>query len=151
MRAVLLAVLVVALGVSPAVRAAAPADAIVGTWLTDDGSSRVQITDAQGAFTGHVVWLKDPTFPAGDPGGMAGKPKLDRHNPDPALQGRPVKGMAVLTGLHYAGNNAWEGGTIYAPATGKSYPAKATLATDGTLKLTVGGAVFGRTVTWTRN
>jgi uncharacterized protein (DUF2147 family) len=58
-------------------------------------------------------------------------------------------GLTVLSGLHYAGNNSWEGGTLYAPATGKSYPCKATLV-DGALQLSVGGGLFSRTVTWTR-
>lgn len=150
MRALVLGLILAVVGVSQIAIAADSGDAIVGTWLTEDGSSKVQVADAGGTFTGQVVWLKEPNFPADDSGGMAGKPKLDRHNPDASLQGHPVMGMAVLTGLHYAGNNTWDGGTIYAPATGKSYPVKVSLAPDGTLKLTVGGGVFGRTVTWTK-
>lgn len=130
--------------VSPVAAVAADAGgAITGTWLTNDGSSRVQISDVQGAYEGRVVWLKDPSD-------ASGKPKVDRQNPDASLRSRPVMGLAVLTGLHYAGSSAWDGGTIYTPATGKSYPCKVTLAPDGTLKLVVGGSVFGRTLTWTR-
>ncbi|MDN5869669.1 MAG: DUF2147 domain-containing protein [Nitrococcus sp.] len=61
--------------------------------------------DAQGVYSGHVVWLKEPLFPADDRKGMAGKPKVDRLNPDSALRSRPIIGLAVLTGLHYAGSN----------------------------------------------
>ena len=150
MRVLLLAVLLAFLGVATAAAAATPANGIAGTWLTNDGTSKVRITESGGVYDGHVVWLKDPTFPADDAGGMAGKPKVDRQNPDPALRSRPVMGLAVLTGLRPAGANAWDGGTIYTPATGKSYPCKATVAADGTLKLTVGGGVFGRTIAWTR-
>lgn len=144
MRALVLGVVLAVAAFSSAAWGASGADAIVGTWLTADGASRVQIEGAQGAYTGRVVWLKEPS--AAD-----GKPKTDRSNPDPALRDRPVKGLAVLTGLHYAGDSAWDGGTIYTPATGKSYPCKATLAADGTLKLAVGGGVFGRTLSWTRS
>lgn len=130
--------------VLPAVAVAAEAgDAITGTWLTNDGTSRVQISNVQGVYDGRVVWLKEPLD-------AAGKPKVDRQNPDASLRSRQVMGLAVLTGLHYTGSNAWDGGTIYTPATGKSYPCKVTLAPDGTLKLVVGGSVFGRTLTWTR-
>lgn len=149
MRALVLGVFLVAVGVSGAVVAANAGDAIAGTWLTNDGSSKVAIDGAQGAYNGRVIWLAEPDFPAGDTGGMAGKPKVDRQNPDATLRNRPVLGMTVLSGLHYAGNNSWQGGTLYAPATGKSYPCKATLV-DGTLQLSVGGGLFSRTVAWTR-
>lgn len=151
MRGLALGVLLVLGGFSAAACAADAGDAIVGTWLTNDGSSRVQISGDQGVYSGRVVWLKEPQFPAGDPGGMAGKPKVDRQNPDATLRNRPVMGLAVLTGLHFDGNNSWDGGSIYTPATGKSYPCKASVGPDGTLQLSVGGGVFGRTIHWTRS
>lgn len=150
MRGALLAILVAGIGCVGIASAAGQADAIVGTWLTSDGSSRIQVADSGGVWNGRVVWLAEPAFPANDPHGMAGKPKVDRLNPDPSLRGRPVLGMTVLSGLHYAGNGAWEGGTIYTPATGKAYPCRASLAPDGDLQLSVGGSVFGRTLTWKR-
>lgn len=143
MRILVLGVLLAVLGVSAAVSAADTGDAINGTWLVADGTSKVQISDTNGAVEGHVVWLKDPQ-------GADGQPKVDRLNPDASLRSRPVMGLAVLTGFHYAGNNVWEGGTVYTPSAGKSYPCKLTLAPDGSLKLTVGGGVFGRTITWTK-
>lgn len=144
MRAFVLAMLLALLGVAAAASAANAGDAIAGTWLTADGTSKVQVAAANGVFEGHVVWLKDPQ-------GADGQPKVDRQNPDASLRGRPVMGLAVLTGFHYAGNNVWDGGTIYSPETGKSYPCKLSLSSDGALKLSVGGGVFGRTITWTRS
>ncbi|MGH8398120.1 MAG: DUF2147 domain-containing protein [Gammaproteobacteria bacterium] len=123
--------------------------AILGTWLTNDGGAKVEIVNAHGAYNGRVIWLKAPLFPADDPQGMAGKPKVDRLNPDKDLRTRPIMGLALLAGFHYAGNNVWDGGTLYSPASGKSYPCKLTLASDGSLKITVGGPVFGKTVIWT--
>jgi uncharacterized protein (DUF2147 family) len=63
--------------------AAASGDAIVGTWLTDDGASRVEVAATQAAggsavYNGKVVWLKEPT--------RDGKPMLDAHNCDAALR-----------------------------------------------------------------
>ncbi len=143
MRIFVLGVFLAVLGVSAAAFAADSGDAINGTWLTADGTSKVQISDANGVVEGHVVWLKDPQ-------GTDGQPKADRLNPDASLRSRPVMGLPVLTGFHYAGNNTWEGGTVYTPSAGKSYQCKLMLAPDGSLKLTVGGGVFGRTLTWTR-
>lgn len=151
MRALIASLVVAVLGFSYVATAAVPGDAIVGTWMTNDGSSKVQISNAQGVYGGQVVWLKEPVFPAGDSQGMAGQPKVDRLNSDAALRTRPVMGLPILTGLHYAGNNSWEGGTLYSPANGKSFPCKLTLGSDGSLNVSVGGAVFGRTVTWTRS
>ena len=150
MRVSVLGVLRVLLCVSSVAFAASDGSAIDGTWLTNDGSSSVRIAESGGAYEGKVVWLREPAFASDDSQGMAGKPKVDRLNPDASLRGRPVMGLAVLTGLRYAGNNQWDGGTIYTPATGKSYPCRIALASDGSLKLTVGGGVFGRTLTWTR-
>lgn len=150
MRGALLAILFVGIGSVGAASAAGQANGIAGTWLTSDGSSRVQIAEADGTWSGRVVWLAEPVFPASDTHGMAGKPKVDRLNPDPSLRGRPVLGMTVLSGLRYAGNGVWQGGTVYTPATGKSYPCKASVAADGDLQLSVGGSVLGRTVKWKR-
>ncbi|MBS0431889.1 MAG: DUF2147 domain-containing protein [Proteobacteria bacterium] len=150
MRALIVGLFVAVLGFSGVAAAADPGDAIVGTWLTNDGSSKVQISNVQGVYGGQVVWLKEPRFPADDRQGMAGQPKVDRLNPDAALRNRPVMGLAILTGLHFAGGNSWNGGTIYSPANGKSFPCKLTLAPDGTLNVSAGGSVFGRTVVWTR-
>ncbi len=150
MRAFVCSVLLAFLGHSTAVFAADTDNAIAGTWLTEDGASRVQIMDEQGAFNGRVVWLKEPLFPANDREGMAGKPKVDRLNPDAARRSQPVIGLTVLSGVRAAGKDVWDGGTIYTPATGKSYPCKLTLTMDERLKLSVGGSVLGRTLTWTR-
>ncbi len=49
---------------------------ILGFWFTNDGTAKVQIVNDDGVYGGRIVWLKEPLFPAGDPGGMAGKPKV---------------------------------------------------------------------------
>lgn len=142
MKRLILGVILAVCGAAFAAHAAGAGDAINGTWLTADGTSKVQVSATNGVYAGLVVWLKDPQ-------GADGQPKVDRKNPDASLRGRPVMGLAVLSGFHYAGDNTWDGGTIYSPETGKSYPCKASLAPDGSLKLSVGGGVFGRTITWT--
>src|SRR5262245_50831661 len=75
---------------------AAPPDAIVGSWLTDDGASRVEVSAAKAAdgssvYGGKVVWLKEPT--------QDGQPLRDAKNADAALRERPILGLPILSGF----------------------------------------------------
>lgn len=129
-------------------------DAIVGVWETaptDKGFAHIEITRAGDHYVGAIVWLNEPLYPAGDE--MAGQPKVDRMNPDPAHHARPIIGLQIVDGLSYAGDGSWEGGSIYDPETGKTYKSKASIADGGeTLKLRgyIGISLFGRTSQWKR-
>jgi uncharacterized protein (DUF2147 family) len=131
--------------------AADDADAVLGTWLVQDGKSQVQIVSHDGVYDGTVVWLKEPNYPADDKT-MAGKPKVDRENPDKALQSRPIIGLLLIQGFKYAGDSVWSDGTIYDPRNGKTYSCKLTLMMDGRLKVRgyIGFSLFGETEIWTR-
>lgn len=132
--------------------AANQADAIAGIWITQDGKARVEIALQDGAYAGHIVWLKQPLFPANDPKGMAGKPKVDRNNPDKKLRTRPIMGLPLLSGFHYAGSGVWAGGMIYDPESGKTYHCKISMMKNGSLHIRgyVGIPLFGRTEIWKR-
>jgi len=127
-------------------------DAVLGSWLTADGKARVEIVKHGDVYDGSIVWLKEPNYPADDKKGMAGKVKVDRENPAPALQTRPILGLPLITGFKYAGDNVWNDGHIYDPESGKLYSCKMTLMMDGSLKVRgyVGISLFGRTEIWTR-
>ena len=125
---------------------AAPADAIVGTWLTEDGASKVEVSaakagDGNAVFGGKVVWLKEPL--------RDGQPPLDAHNADATLRGRPILGLPILAGFKAAGSG-WSGGTVYSPRAGKSFPADLELTGDGRLQLKVKAGMLTRTDYWTR-
>jgi uncharacterized protein (DUF2147 family) len=122
--------------------AATPEDAIVGVWLTESGDSKVDIARQGAAYTGKVVWLKQAD------GG--GKQVLDARNADPALRGRPIMGLDVLSGLRYAGAGVWKGGTVYSPRKGRAYPVELTLAADGKLNVKAKDGILSKTVQWTR-
>lgn len=124
----------------------APPDAILGSWLTDDGASKVEVTAAKAAdgssvYEGKVVWLKEPQ--------RDGQPLRDANNADPAQRNRPVLGLVVLSGFKAAGGG-WSGGTVYSPRAGKSYPAELAKAADGRLELKVKAGLLTKTDYWTR-
>lgn len=131
--------------------AADDADAVLGSWLTAEGKARVEIEKHDGVYDGRIVWLKEPNYPVDDKT-MAGQPKVDRENPDPALKARSIIGLPLISGFKYAGDGVWSDGKIYDPESGKLYSCKMTLMMDGSLKVRgyVGISLFGRTEIWTR-
>lgn len=131
---------------------AAGADDILGVWATEGGKSRVEITRSGDTYSGHIIYLKEPHYPADDPKGMAGQTKVDRENPDAGLRSRPILGLRLMHGFHYAGDGYWTDGRIYDPESGKTYKCKMWFTKDGALKVRgyIGFALFGRTTVWTR-
>jgi uncharacterized protein (DUF2147 family) len=147
--------LLAAVLLQPLTASAAPsADAVTGTWVTPNDKSHVVIArQADGSYAGKIVWLKQPDYPNGfeDPA-LAGKPKIDRHNPDKALRTQPVLGLKVLHGFRYQpAQGDWDKGSCYDPEDGKTYNCKMWLSDDGK-KLQVRGYVwiFHKTQTWQR-
>ncbi|HVA55299.1 MAG TPA: DUF2147 domain-containing protein [Gammaproteobacteria bacterium] len=138
--------------ISSVIFGANQADAILGVWTTQDGKARVEIVQQNGLYLGQIVWLKEPLYPADDDQGMSGKAKVDRMNPDASLKTRPIIGLPLVNGFHYAGADAWTGGTIYDPESGKTYSCKISLMSDGALRVRgyVGILLFGRTEIWQR-
>ena len=138
--------LLAALALGPwAARAAGP-DAILGSWLTDDGASKVEVAASQAAdgstvYDGKVVWLKEPL--------RDGQPLQDRNNVDAAQRGRPILGLVVLSGFK-ADGDGWRGGTVYSPRVGKAYPADLAITADGRLELKVKAGLLTKTDYWTR-
>ena len=128
------------------------ADGVLGQWLTADGKAKVEVVKDGDVYDGRIVWLKEPLYPADDALGMGGMPKVDRKNPDPSLQNRPIIGLPLIQGFKYDGDSVWKDGTIYDPDSGKLYSCKMTLMMDGRLKVRgyVGISLFGRTEIWTR-
>ena len=126
-------------------RVGAASDAIVGIWLTDDAASKVEVGAAQASdgstvYQGKVVWLKQPTREGG---------AFYRRTWDAALRSRPILGLVVLSGFKPAAGG-WSGGTVYAPRTGKAYPADLAITPDGRLELKVKTGVLTKTDHWTR-
>ena len=123
-------------------------DSPVGQWKTMDDvtgkpKSVVVIWQQDGKLYGRVQKLVDP----------------DPKNPNPVcedcsgeLKGKPVIGLKILWDLQKDGD-AWSGGTILDPESGKTYKCLISLE-DGGAKLKVRGFVgvslIGRTQVWLR-
>lgn len=127
-------------------------DAVVGTWLNAKKTAHVEIFKEDGKYRGKIVWLKEPTYPTNDKKGMAGQPKVDRENPDPARRTQPLLDLVILRDFVFSKANQWEQGRIYDPENGKDYKCKMRLTSPDTLDVRgfIGFSMLGRTDTWTR-
>lgn len=123
------------------------ANAVVGIWETaGPKKGHIQIYEKGNTFFGKLVKLADPIDP------QTGKPKLDRKNPDPARQSRPLLNLPLMYNFKYDGGTVWSDGKIYDPESGKEYNCKMTLKDANTLEVRgyLGIALLGRTQVWTR-
>jgi len=127
-------------------------DAVVGKWWNEEKDAQIEVYPCEGKYCGKIILLKEPNYPAGDPKGMAGKPKVDRENPDASQRERPTLGMNLVWGFTPAGENLWEGGFIYNPREGKTYKCKMTLENPDFLKVRgfIGISLIGKTNIWSR-
>jgi uncharacterized protein (DUF2147 family) len=84
----------------------------------------------------------------------AAEPSRDVNNPDPKLNGRPLKDIIFLWGFQYdQKKNRWKDGKVYDPNNGKTYDAKMSLENDNqTIKMRgyIGISLFGRTAEFER-
>ena len=72
-------------------------DPYTGYWEMPDGKVIIQIEKVNKEYVGYVRWLKDLTYPKGDP--MEGIEQVDRKNPNSNLRNRKVINLQVVGGL----------------------------------------------------
>lgn len=131
-----------------ALSAAAFAQSPVGTWTTIDDKTQkpksvVEIYETtNGSIAAKVTEILQSDR---GPNPVCDKCAGDRKN-------KPVKGMVIMWGVRKKGD-AWEGGKILDPATGKEYSVKVRMM-EGGKKLEVRGfigfSLLGRSQTWIR-
>ncbi|MDP9040038.1 MAG: DUF2147 domain-containing protein [Acidobacteriota bacterium] len=122
-------------------RAAAPQEpsGVLGYWQEPEGSV-IRIHPCGSAVCATLVVLS-----------RASPVRLDSHNPDRALQHRPLCGLQIGQGFHLASPGKAEGGTLYDPKSGKTYRGAMTSQGDQLdLRGYIGFSVFGRTERWSR-
>jgi uncharacterized protein (DUF2147 family) len=93
-------------------------DKLNGIWVNKKYNVAVQAYNAN-----DVVYAKLLAFPCSHKIKKPISEHTDEHNPNPKLRTRPMQYIVILSGLKYAGNSKWEGGTVYVPANGKTYKA----------------------------
>ena len=126
----------------------AQADKVLGFWLTEKGTSQVEIyKGTDGKYIGKISWLDEPN--------ENGKPKVDDENSNPALQNRPIMGLPLLQGFEYdKKDKEWINGSIYDPDNGKTYDCFMWFNSDDSVLqikgFVMGMRFLGRTTTWKR-
>jgi len=109
------------------------AEKIVGVWLTEGRSSKIQIYKVEKEYFGKIIWLA----PSGK--------KED-------LKVKPTIGYQIFRKFTYENKNLWTGGQVSDPRSGMTVSGKMTLKDEKTLNVRgyVGSPMFGKTVVLTR-
>jgi uncharacterized protein (DUF2147 family) len=107
--------------------AGAETNNVLGTWITEGYGAKVEIApcrDNAETLCGRITWLWEDVD-------KQGRPTRDAENPDRDKRDRPLIGVEMLTGFAPAdkgqgakGANAWDGGEIYDPGSGRTYRSK---------------------------
>lgn len=118
------------------------ANDIVGKWAGEDNKVRFEIMKTGETYSAKIIGLDEPND-------GAGTPKTDKNNSNKSLQGRPVMGLAFLTGLTFSGKK-WENGKVYSLERGETLPCSIELADKNTLKMKASKGMISRTQTWKR-
>lgn len=111
---------------------AVAAPAPVGVWSMPKDKATIRISTCGDALCATLIGLRKPND-------KNGRPKVDKHNPNPALRNRPVIGLSLLTDMRREGNG-WAG-RFYNPDDGRSYAG--TIMADGSSRLKLRGCVIG--------
>lgn len=120
----------------PARAAGNDADRILGTWLTENGASKIQITATNDIYSGTLIWL-------------APRPNLGEAGTTVKAK-TPLLGTMILSGFKYGNAAEWVGGKIYAPERGVHYDARLQLKTPNQLEVRISAGLAHKTVVWTR-
>ena len=120
------------------------ADAIIGTWLNESGTTGFEIYKEKNKYYAKIAWLAQPT--------VDGEERKDQNNPDPEKRNNPLIGTEIITAFVYK-NEEWKGERLYNPKSGKTFHAY--LALENKDKLAVTGYKrarwLGKTQHWFRS
>jgi uncharacterized protein (DUF2147 family) len=119
-------------------------DDILGNWLNEERTAKVQIYKEGAKYFGKTIWLKEPDDK------VTGKPRTDNLNPDPKLATAPLMGLLLLKNFAFDGDDEWSGGSIYDPKNGKTYKCYIQFENASMLKIRgyIGVSLLGRTTHW---
>lgn len=115
---------------------------IEGYWITAQKGSILQFAkQADGTYTGKVVWVKNTTSTS----------KVSK-NSNKAKSKSSYVGETMIYGLKYnTSTNTYEGGTLKQPGGSSTYSCKIRLQSNNNIMKVIGSKGFlSRTLTWTR-
>ena len=120
------------------------ADAVKGTWMSENNDAKIEIYKTADKYAGKIVWTKDMYEADGK------TLKKDNKNTNENLRNRTIVNLVILTGFTYD-DGEWTDGEIYDPKNGKTYKSKMKIK-GSTLEVRgyVGSPMFGKTTVWTR-
>jgi len=122
-------------------------DALCGEWWTPGNDGRITFFKNGTTYSGKVSWIKKNIDTE------TGKPILDKHNPDPALRGRPVQNLVLFYNFEYSSSKEkYIDGKLYDSNTGNTYSCWIKLIDKNVLELHgfVGFSLIGKSVYFTR-
>jgi uncharacterized protein (DUF2147 family) len=97
-----------------------------GVWSTPGGKATIRISACGPNLCATLIGLRKPND-------KAGRPKVDKRNPDRSLRSRPVIGLPLARGMRPDGGG-WRG-EVYNPDDGRTYAGRIERAGDGALRL----------------
>lgn len=112
---------------------------IAGTWRLQNEKALVHIAPCGAHLCGKITKILKP---------LPYRKSHDLNNPDPALRGRSIVGITILSSLDRDGDE-WRG-QIYDPVHGKSYRSVVSLGDDGSLQVKGCVAFLCKTQVWAR-
>ena len=118
------------------------ADKILGVWLSENKTAKIDVYKSDGKYFGKLVWGKTMYEPNGTTS------RKDVKNKDEKLRSRNLKDLIMLYDFTYH-DGAWNDGQIYDPYSGKTYSCTLKLK-DSKLNIRgyIGVSLFGRTSVW---
>lgn len=125
------------------------ADKVLGVWLSEEKTGKVEIYKKGDKYYGKIVWVSPTKY-------VNGEPVKDVENPDEKLRTRSVLGIENLKDFEYdADDKEWDDGTIYDPKNGTTYDCYMWFEDNNYNKLFIRGYVgfslLGRTTEWTKS
>lgn len=119
-------------------------DRILGVWLSENKDGKIEVYKSGSKYFGKLIWGKKMYEADGTTS------RKDVENKNEKLRSRNLKDLVMLTNFTYD-DNAWDGGEIYDPYSGKTYSCTLKLK-EGKLNIRgyVGVSLFGRTSVWER-
>lgn len=112
---------------------------IAGTWMTQNRKILVRIGACGDHLCGRVAKILKP---------LPYRKSHDLANPDPALRGRSIVGIEILSDLRRDGDG-WRG-QVYDPVHGKSYRTVVRRSDDDTLEVKGCVSIICKTQLWPR-